>query len=141
MKPKTFVFYVKEAPLSKKMICSPQDMYKRMKKLVKADQESFWVIGFNKRNQEIYNDCLFIGGVDHCNTDPIILFKRLLVVGACSFIVIHNHPSGAYNPSKADMDFTNQIKEGSSILSLSFLDHIIISDDGYYSFKEHYLLS
>jgi len=141
MKPKTFVFYMKEAPLSKNKICSPQDMYERMKDLVKADQESFWVIGFNHRNKEIYNDCLFIGGIDKCITEPIILFKRLLMVGASSFIIVHNHPGGECNPSKEDISLTNRIKAGSDILNLDLFDHIVISDDGYYSFKEHYLLN
>lgn len=141
MKPKTFVFYVKEAPLSKKDICSSQDMYERMKDLVKADQESFWVIGFNHRNREIYNECLFIGGINQCFVDPKILFKRLLVVGASSFIIIHNHPSGKNKPSGNDIDLTKEIKAGSKILRLILFDHIIISDDGYYSFADHGLIN
>ena len=141
MKPKTFIFYVKEAPLSKKSICSAQDMYKRMKGLIKADQESFWVIGFNRRNKEIYSECLFIGGVDQCMIDPVILFKRLITVGASKFIVVHNHPGGNCDPSKRDMDLTYQVREGSKILTLDMLDHIIISDDGYYSFADHHLLN
>jgi DNA repair protein RadC len=141
MKPKTFVFYVKEAPLSKKQICSPQDMYERMKDLVKADQETFWVIGFNHLNKEIYNDCLFIGGIDKCMMDNNILFKRLITVGASSFIIVHNHPGGECYPSEEDISLTNGIKAGSEILNLNFFDHIIISDNGYYSFKYYDLLS
>lgn len=140
MKPKTFVFYVKEAPLSKKKIRSSQDIYERMRDLIQADQESFWVIGFNYQNQEIYNECLFIGGISQCMVDTQILFKRLLVVGASSFIIVHNHPGGECYPSKWDISLTNKIKAGSETLSLQLFDHIIISDDGYYSFTEHYLL-
>jgi len=69
MKSKTFVFYVREVPLATKKICSSADIYLRMMDLAKADQESFWVIGYNNQNQEIYNECLFIGGINQCNTD------------------------------------------------------------------------
>ncbi len=142
MKPKTFVFYVKEAPIDKRQINCPQVIYERMKELAKADQESFWSIGFNGRNKEIYHECLFIGGIDQCLVDYRILFKRLLVVGASTFIIVHNHPGGdCAPPSKEDINLTYQIERGSKILGLGFLDHIIISDDGYYSFKEHSLLS
>ena len=140
MKSKTFVFYVKEPPLSKKEIQNSQDIYKRMKDLVKADQESFWVIGFNIRNREIYNECLFIGCTDSCSIDHRILFKRLLVAGASKFIIIHNHPGGKSTPSIEDINFTNEIKAGSKILKLKLFDHIIVSDDGYYSFADHGLL-
>jgi len=141
MKPKTFIFYVKEAQMSKKTIFSAQDVYQRMKDLVKADQESFWVIGFNRRNREIYSECLFIGGVDQCVVDPVILFKRLITVGASSFVVVHNHPGGGCDPSKHDMNLTYKIRDGSKILTLDMFDHIIISDDGYYSFADHHLLN
>lgn len=142
MKPKTFVFYVKEAPLSKKQICSPQDIYERMKNLIRSDQESIWVVAFNSQNREIYHDCLFIGGINQCLMDSIILFKRLLVVGASAFIIVHNHPGGNCRPpSKHDISLTNKIKKASEILDLEFFDHIIISDDGYCSLKEVGLLS
>ena len=141
MKPKTFVFYVKEAPIAKRQTNCPQVVYERMKDLAKADQESFWVLAFNIRNKEIYHECLFIGGIDQCFIDPRILFKRLLTVGAAVFIIVHNHPTGDCEPpSKEDISITNNIKEISKIIGIQLLDHIIISDDGYFSFADCGLL-
>lgn len=138
MKPKTFVFYVKETSLSPEYICNPWNIYYRMKDLAKADQETFWVIGYNNQLQEIYNECLFIGGISKCDVDNKILFKRLLMAGASRFIIVHNHPGGKCKPSEYDKRLTDKIKEGSEILDLELLDHIIIADDNYYSFKKDY---
>jgi DNA repair protein RadC len=135
MKTKTFTFYVKERAISKKIIESPREVYKRMKNLTKADQESFWVIAFNHSNKEIYHECLFIGGIAQVVVDPIIIFKRLFTIGASSFIVVHNHPGGNCIPSDNDKSTTDKIKDISKIVGIKLLDHIIISDDGYYSFS------
>lgn len=64
MTPKTFIFYLREPPLTLKETVDAFDVYYRMKDLAKADQESFWVIGFNAAQREIYNECLFIGGTN-----------------------------------------------------------------------------
>jgi len=141
MKSNTFVFYVKEAPLSITEFCDPWGIYYRMKDLTRADQESFWVIGFNNQNQEIYNECLFIGGINKCNVDNKILFKRLLMAGASKFIIVHNHPGGDCKPSKDDKKLTDKIKEGSELLDLELLDHIIIANDEYCSFKDDHLIN
>ena len=141
MKSNAFVFYVREIPLSTRGICSSWDIYFRMMDLAKADQESFWVIGYNNQNQEIYNECLFIGGISQCNVDNKILFKRLLMAGASKFIIVHNHPGGKCKPSKYDKRLTNKIKEGSEILELELLDHIIIAKHEYCSLKEDNLLN
>lgn len=141
MKSKTFVFYVREASIFAESINDPWEIYYRMVDLAKADQESFWSIGFNSQNQEIYNECLFIGGTSGCSVDNKILFKRLLIAGASKFIIVHNHPGGKCKPSKEDIKLTNKIKAGSELLDLELLDHIIISHDLYYSFKKENLLN
>jgi len=112
-----------------------------MMDLAKADQESFWAIGYNSQNQEVCNECLFIGGVDQCSVDKRILFKRLLMAGASKYMIIHNHPGGDCKPSKGDIKLTNKIKEGSEILDLELLDHVIIAEHKYCSFKEDNLLN
>ncbi len=141
MKPKTYIFYVKEPPLSEQKINNAAKLYFRMKELVKSDQESFWVVGFNGGNKEIYNECLFIGGIDYCTIDIKLLFKRILTIGATGFIVVHNHPGGLESPSRQDRELTDKIKKVADIIGIRFLDHVIIGDDGYYSFKEHLLLN
>jgi DNA repair protein RadC len=135
MKSKSFVFHVKETS-TENAICCPRDVYRRMKKLAKADQESMWVIGVNIRNKETINELLFVGGVNECSCDIKILFKRLLNAGAYMFVLAHNHPGGDPAPSKNDIDLTKKTREASKIIDIHLVDHIIIGDGKYYSFKE-----
>lgn len=65
--------------------------------------------------------------------NPREIFIRLLLVGANSFVLAHNHPSGDCTPSKEDFDSTNRIKECGKMIGIELLDHIIIGDD-YFSF-------
>jgi len=135
-KKKIVKFYVKEEAASEETITSSWDIYYRMRDLAKADQESFWVLGFDKGMKEICRECLFIGGLDHCNSDFRIIFKRLFAVGASSFVMVHNHPSGNTMPSKNDKELTDKLKKAADLMELCFLDHIIIGDWRYYSFKD-----
>ena len=141
MESNKFVFYVRERSQFATSINNPWEIHYRMVGLAKADQESFWVIGVDNEHREICNECLFIGGMDKCIVDNRILFKRLLMAGASSFIIVHNHPGGKCKPSKEDIKLTNKIKNGGELLDLELLDHIIISRDLYYSFKKENLLN
>jgi len=127
-------FYVKEMA-SGNTISGAKDVFYEIKDLVKADQESFWVIYFNAKNKIIGNDCIFLGGINTCTFDMKILFRRILLNNASSFIVFHNHPSGNVNPSQEDIKITELVANASKILALRFLDHIIIGDN-YYSFAK-----
>jgi len=110
-----------------------------MKELKKADQESFWVLGYNKKYQEILRKCVFLGGLDGVSIYPRIVFKRLLNAGALSWAAIHNHPSGGEEPSRADFAFTSTLKSASELLGLHLLDVIIIGEY-YFSFHDNGLL-
>jgi DNA repair protein RadC len=136
MKPKQFVFYVKEEPIHGISAVNSKGFYERMKDLAMADQESFWVIGFNGNGKEIYHECLFIGGINRSDVDCKIIFKRLLTVGAIFFIVVHNHPGGNPLPSSNDKEVTAQLNRAAKIIGLNFWDHIIIGDGGYFSFYD-----
>ena len=68
------------------------------------------------------------------------MLKRVLLSGAVNFIIVHNHPSGNPNPSIADLDFTRTLQNGASVLSINFLDHIILGNPDYFSFKEKNML-
>ena len=138
---KRFTFYVKEPPLLKDGISSSVFAVETLRPIVQMGQESFWVFGLNNRNRVIYQDCLFIGGINGCTVDIRILFRRLLSVGATAFIIVHNHPGGDSLPSQEDKRLTEKVKKAATILDLNFLDHIIISDDGYTSFKDLFLLT
>lgn len=72
--------------------------------------------------------------------NPREIFIRLLLVGATSFVLVHNHPSGDCTPSKEDVAVTKRIKGCADIMGISLLDHIVVGD-GYNSFCQHGLLN
>jgi len=128
------VFYVKEYATSSK-VSSPDAVYDEMKDIAKADQESLWIIGVNTKNLIISKDLVGLGGMSSAVVDPKILFRRLLLHSAASFILVHNHPSGDCTPSKEDKILTKRLQECGDMLDLKLLDHLIIGDDCSYSFK------
>jgi DNA repair protein RadC len=80
------------------------------------------------------------GGLTGTIADPRIILKKALEENAVSIILGHNHPSGNLRPSKADEEFTLKIKEGAKYLDIKLLDHIIVSEEGYFSFADKGLL-
>ena len=72
--------------------------------------------------------------------DPRIILKKALEENAVNIILGHNHPSGNLRPSKADEELTHKIKEGARYLDIKLLDHIIVSEQGYFSFADQGLL-
>lgn len=71
-----------------------------------------------------------------CPVHPREVFQRAIALGAYSLILAHNHPSGNVEPSAEDVKITAQIKDAGKVVGIRLLDHIIISDEGYYSFQE-----
>ena len=134
------IFYVKERTVVGAKRGSPKEVYKSFKPLADADQESFWIVCYNRINRELCRKCLFLGGVNEATVDLKIVFKRILMSGASGWIAIHNHPTGSLYPSEEDIFLTNSLREASKLLNLDFLDHIIIPEDGYFSFMECELL-
>ena len=89
------------------------------------------------------NHCLGVFEITHGTVDsslisPREIFIRVLLCGAASFFLVHNHPSGETAPSKQDIDVAKRIKECSDLMGIRFQDNIIVgANDNYYSFYEH----
>ena len=81
-----------------------------------------------------------IGGRDSCPVDLGGIFQKALIVGASAIIVAHNHPTGDLTPSEADKVVTKQLREAGSILKISVLDHIIVTDHDHLSFCDANLI-
>ena len=81
------------------------------------------------------------GGITSTTVDLRIIFKKALEHEAVSIIVAHNHPSGSLRPSKADEVLTQKLNQASKIMDIKLLDHIILSDKGYFSFADEGLLN
>lgn len=80
------------------------------------------------------------GGITGTVADPRIILKKALEQNAVSIILCHNHPSGSLKPSRADEELTQKIKEAAKYFDIKVLDHLIVGDDGYYSFADEGIL-
>lgn len=125
-----------EQPKRKK-ITSSSDAYELMKPVfMDLQHEEFWVLMLNRSNSVIKKEFVSRGGVAGTVVDPKIVFKSALEHLACSIVLCHNHPSGNLKPSEADNKLTQKLKEAGTLLEIPVLDHIIITDTGYYSFAD-----
>ncbi len=123
-------------------IRTPENIYNMMETLFslsrKAEEYSY-LIAFTVNMEPVGVFMLSKGTITSSFLNTREIYVRLLLCGAPYFILVHNHPSGDTYPSKTDIQTTKKIKKSSDIMSVSFLDHIIIGDD-YTSFKEEGLL-
>ena len=102
----------------------PQEIYQYVRHYAYEEQEHFIALGFN-------------GSGEKTIAHPREVFKNVIRNSGISIVIVHNHPSGNTDPSDADISMTERINEAGKLLGIRLLDHIIISTDGYYSFREH----
>jgi len=102
--------------------------------------EHFRVLYLNKKNILIGDELQGKGTIDHTPVYPREIVKKALDFGATAVILVHNHPSGNSEPSRADIVMTKEIKKTLSGVSIILHDHIIISSSGHYSFKTNMLI-
>lgn len=102
--------------------------------------EVFAVIFLNRANKINGFKIISEGGITGTVADPRIILKKALEEDAVSIILCHNHPSGSLKPSRADEELTQKIKEAAKYFDIKVLDHLIVSDDGYYSFADEGIL-
>ena len=102
--------------------------------------EVFAVLFLNQANKVKNFKVMSRGGITGTVADPRIILKQALDEGATSIVLSHNHPSGNLKPSMADQELTNKIKQAASYFDIKVLDHIIVSDEGHYSFADEGML-
>lgn len=102
--------------------------------------EEFWVIYLNNSNKILHKTQISKGGITGTVVDTRIIFKIALEQYATSVILTHNHPSGTLKPSEADRQITRKLKAAGGHLDIAVLDHIIITESGYFSFADEGIL-
>ncbi|MEQ9439089.1 MAG: DNA repair protein RadC [Cyclobacteriaceae bacterium] len=128
-------------PLKREKILSSEDAYRIMQPyLLDQPVEQFWIILLNRANMVIKAHCVSQGGVSGTVADPKTIFKEALEKLASSIVLVHNHPSGNLKPSEADLHLTRKLKEAGKHLDLPVLDHIIFTDQSYFSFADEGVL-
>lgn len=118
-------------------ITSSKAVYEVMQPLIgELPHEEFWVLFLNNSNKILFKTQLSKGGMTGTVVDTRIVFKIALEQNATSIILTHNHPSGKLQASDADIQITRKIKNAGQQLDIPVLDHIIITERGYYSFVD-----
>lgn len=102
--------------------------------------ESFFCIFLNRSNNSIAYSKISQGGTIGTVIDVKIIAKYAVDVLASGVILIHNHPSGSLKPSEQDFSITRHIKEGLNLLDIKVIDHIILSENSFYSFLDNGLI-
>lgn len=104
------------------------------------DQEQFLVLYLDVRNQILHHEVLFKGTLDRSLVYPREIFKRALQVSGARIIAVHNHPSGNPEPSSEDVLITDQLAEIGHLMNIELLDHVIVSKNKAFSFRQAGLL-
>ncbi|HMQ08066.1 MAG TPA: DNA repair protein RadC [Saprospiraceae bacterium] len=119
------------------VIQSSQDAYRFIApKLSHLPFEEFHIILLNQANRVIQSIKISSGGVSATVVDARAVLKQAIELLASSVILVHNHPSGSLKPSNNDIQLTKKLSEGAQLFNINVLDHLIISDEGYYSFAD-----
>ncbi len=128
----------KEAEITKReKITTSNNVYETFKPiLVDLPHEEFWVLFLNRSSAVLKKELISRGGVSGTVVDTKIIFKAAIESLASSVILCHNHPSGNIKPSEQDIQITKKLVEAGKFLEIPILDHVIVSEAGYYSFAD-----
>lgn len=128
-------------PLEMVMVKSSSDVGLYLQTLLKDhNHEVFCVLFLNQANKIKHVEIISQGGITGTVADPRLILRKAVDHEATSLILSHNHPSGTLKPSRADEELTLKIKTAASYLDIKVLDHIIVSENGYYSFADEGIL-
>ncbi|MFZ6849994.1 RadC family protein [Undibacterium sp. RuRC25W] len=121
---------------------SSPDAVKKYLQLLLANKshESFAVLFLDIKNRLITTEELFRGTLNHASVYPREVVKAALSHNAAALILAHNHPSGSCDPSRADIDLTQNLQQALGLVDIKILDHFIVANPHIYSFAEHGLM-
>lgn len=115
----------------------PQEAADMMRPLISAaDRELFLVMSVNTRMVPMAVEIVSVGTLNSCLVEMREVFKHAILNNAAGIVCFHNHPSGDSEPSKEDHLMTQKLKAAGELLGIPLVDHIIVTEEQYYSFKE-----
>ncbi len=116
---------------------NPQLVYEHMRpRMQDLDVEEAWVLLMNQHLKLIRTQRLSHGGICETSVDVRLILKEALLSNATALVLCHNHPSGELRPSGPDNTLTQTVKEACRAVRIQFVDHVIITDGGYYSYRQ-----
>ena len=123
-------------------ILNSDDIYGIMQRIllredkIDQDREHFWVIGLANNNRILFIELVSLGTVNKTLAEPMEVFSFALQKRAVKIILCHNHPSGELKPSEGDKNVSDKLIQVGIIVDTEVIDHLIISDKSYLSFKD-----
>lgn len=136
-----------EIKVKEKTVENPVQVAKIIREVLNKEQENdqkkehFWVIGLNSRNRIEYLELVSLGSLNSSIVEPREVFRLAIMKRVASIILGHNHPSGDVEPSEDDLTVTGRLKGAGEILGIEVQDHLIISGEKHFSFKEKGIMS
>lgn len=129
----------KEPILYQDVLKSPNDVMQWLNKEIGfSEQEHFYVIFLNNKNQIIEAKPLFIGSSQSCQVSPKQVFHLAIRNNSSKIILAHNHPSGDTRPSEADIELTKCLVDLAGLCGIVIVDHLIVGQNQYYSFAANH---
>lgn len=117
---------------------SSRDIYHYIQpQFADLNHEEFWIVLLNRSSRILSKHLISRGGQGSTAADPKIIFNIALQHHAAFIVLVHNHPSGSLKPSHSDIDLTRKMKASGQMLDLLVIDHLIISEAGFYSMADN----
>lgn len=141
--PKIKVTYQDKDSNKRQIISSPDTTYQVLKGVYKdcmQHHEECWVLYLNHANKLLGISCISSSGISSTIVDIRIIIQTALVSHASAILLSHNHPSGSLKSSGNDDKLTKRLKNACELLDINLLDHVIITEDGYYSYANEGML-
>jgi DNA repair protein RadC len=126
----------------RKQVLNAYDVYSVMQQIllrqnkIRRAQEHFWVVGLKADNTILFVELISIGGQNYTHVSPPDVFRMGIYKLAVRMILVHNHPSGNLKPSQADKDITDRLLKVGKLINIDVVDHLIITESGFTSFKD-----
>lgn len=128
-------------PAERPVIRTPDDVRALvMEEYRHLDREHFGVLLLNTKHQVLADERISVGTLNSSNVHPREVFKNAIRRSAAALVLVHNHPSGDPTPSRQDIELTGRLVEAGSIIGIEILDHVIIGDNKYISFRAEGLM-
>lgn len=131
---------------NKNLVLSPKDIYQiltdclRSEDNIDQDKEHFWVFHLDCRNKIKLLELVSLGTLNSSLVHPREVFTRAVGERSAQIIIAHNHPSGEAMPSEDDIGLTKRLVKAGELLGIELIDHIIVTNSSYTSFKEKSLI-
>ena len=135
--------YDKTNPIPKVKISCSEDSVETLREIIQVNfpgmishREFMLILLLNRANNTMGWSLISVGGITGTVVDPKIVFQFAITGNASGIILCHNHPSGNLIPSRADDQITDKMVKAGKLLDINVLDHIIITDEDYYSYAD-----